>query len=351
MDASERNPAPPTPPGPPPGPVEGASTPPDGALAWAAAALGVAAVSSEAVPGAAGARRYWRLTDPSGASSILMWARREDEAILPPALRHEPYAIPFLDVAAFLASQRVPVPEVRAFDTGRRLVLVEDLGRVHLADLQGPQRERAHEAAIALLAGVHGIEAPPGPAPIPFQRSFDAEWIQFEVDLFLGLDWSAQTRRELRAAMGELVERMVALPQVVSLRDYQSQNLMLDAAGRLRVLDFQDALLAPQGLDLAALLFDSYVRLEREERARLLELYALLAPRAVSAAELAVSAIQRKAKDLSRFHRLVHVKRDLRYEQPRVRATASVRDACADLPADLASVSRTLDRALSELPG
>ena len=45
-------------------------------------------------------------------------------------------------------------------------------------------------------------------------------------------------------------------------RDYHSRNLMLHD-GRLHIIDFQDARLGPDTYDLASLLRDSYVDLDR----------------------------------------------------------------------------------------
>ena len=57
--------------------------------------------------------------------------------------------------------------------------------------------------------------------------------------------------------LDHLAAGLDALPRVLSHRDYHYQNLFLqrlDGAARIRVIDFQDALMAPAAQDFAVLL-------------------------------------------------------------------------------------------------
>lgn len=295
------------------------------------------------LPGGAGARRYWRARFADGASAVLMYALPEDPAILPPALRAQGEEIPFVTMTGFLAGHALPVPEIFAADTRERYVLLEDLGDTHLLDLATAERDARLDEAIDLLARVHAI---PRSDALPFQRSFDETWVRFELRTFAehGLDarWHATLAPELDA----LARAIGALPRVLCLRDYQSQNLMIDAAGRLRLLDYQDALHAPAELDLAALLFDSYLEQSSAERARRLARYWTARGARPDPVAYALLVVQRKCKDYGRFRFVAEVKHDARYGPFVERARAAVIEALPGLPASQRRLAEILGDAL-----
>ena len=297
----------------------------------------------EPLPGGAGARRYWRCTTASGARSVLMHALPEDARILPPALRSEADTLPFVEVGAFLAAAGFPVPAVLAVDRGERRVLLEDLGDTHLCDLEAvPLRERLFEA-MALLARVHAV---PRSAALPFQRRFDADWVRFELGTFVEHGVPAAARAAVEGELDGLVEAVAALPRVLSLRDFQSQNLMVDREGALRIIDYQDALLAPRELDLAALLHDSYLEIDDDLREGLLAHYEREARTSIDPGALALLVVQRKCKDLGRFRYLVEVAGDARFGAAMDRARASVVETLPRLPDALRSLACALEGAL-----
>ena len=312
--------------------------------AWVEREYGSALRELVPLPGGAGARRYWRASFTDGARAVLMHAVPEDPAILPPALRAETGSIPFVEVSAFLARHGLPVPRILAVDTAGRWVLLEDLGDTHLLDL--PERERGLRLreAIDLLARVHAIARED---VLPFRRAFDAEWARFELRTFAehGLEprWHAALAPELDA----LAHAVAALPRVLCLRDYQSQNLMIDSAGRLRLLDYQDALQAPAELDLAALVFDSYLEIAAGERADLLARYWQQRGQPADPTAFALLVVQRKCKDYGRFRFVTKVKGDMRYTPFIARARAAVRDALPRLPARQHRLAEILREALA----
>ncbi len=315
----------------------------EGARAWLEREHGAAVRELVPLRGGAGARRYWRAVFADGARAVLMHALPEDPAILPPALRAQPVAIPFVEVSAFLASQGLPVPRIFAVDTAERWVLLEDLGETHLLDLPPHERSVRLREAVELLARVH--QTPRGDA-LPFQRAFDVEWVRFELRTFaehgLAPSWHAALAPELDA----LARAISALPRVLCLRDYQSQNLMIDASGRLRVLDYQDALLAPAELDLAALVYDSYLELGSAERSELQSRYWRARGSTPDPAAFALLLVQRKCKDYGRFRFITQVKGDMRYTPFIARARAAVLEALPRLPAGQRRLAQILEQAL-----
>jgi hypothetical protein len=312
--------------------------------AWIEALRGTAVVKTEALRGGAGRRRYWRVWLEDGASVVLMHAVAEDPAILPPGLRTtlDGSPIPFVEMTHLLADCGLPVPELYGVEPNGPWVLLEDLGDRQLLDLTPAERTPRYREAIDVLARAHAASL--AADALPTRRVFDAEWVAFELALFLDCVPSDPLRGELRNGFAELARAVAALPRSLALRDYQSTNLMIDRAGRLRIIDYQDALLAPPELDLAALLFDSYVDLSSDERAALLARYAGQRPQPVAPEALALLVVQRKCKDFSRFEILV-ARGDERFASARGRARDAVLQSLSTLPSAQQPLAAVLRRA------
>jgi aminoglycoside/choline kinase family phosphotransferase len=317
----------------------------DRATRWVERALGRRVRELTPMPGGAGARRYWRARDVEGRTAILMHALSEDPRILPPALRATPSRpLPFVVVTELLASHGLPVPAILDVDEAARWVLLEDLGDRHLCDLGPADRAVRQAEAVEVLAVAHAIA--PSDA-LPFRRRFDEDWILFELDHFLDYGVAPPLRSELQGELVGLARCIARLPRVLCLRDFQSQNLMIDARGRLRILDYQDALCAPPELDLVALLHDSYVETPAAQRRQLLERYCAAAQRDVDPRAFALLTVQRKAKDFGRFRYLAEAKRDLRFAACQGAARAAVLDALPALPDELGPLREALAAALA----
>ncbi len=312
---------------------------------WIETCHAVPLVGWRLLPRGAGARRYARVSFADGSNAVWMHARSEDPAILPPALRTNPTRLDFVDVTRLLARHGVPVPELYAVHEAERWILLEDLGDRHLCDLPAADRLARQEETIDLLLKVHAI---PRGSELPFERAFDEDWIHFELGHFLEHGVDRPERQELSAPCRQLEEFVARLPRVLCLRDVQSQNLMIDGHGALRILDYQDALMAPPELDLAALVYDSYLELTPSERTALLERYARGRGRALDPAALAAVVVQRKCKDFARFRYLSRVKEDFRFQPFAAVARRAVLEVLGDLPPPLAGLARVLPEALAE---
>lgn len=315
------------------------------ARAWIEATTGLCVESISAIPGGAGARRYYRVGCAGEPSLILMHAIPEDPAILPPALRVTGDRIPFVEVTEYLARHGVPVPKIWGVEPDERWVLLEDLGDTHVLDLAPAERSVALRGAIDWLVRVHSLA--PSDA-LPFRRVFDAEWVRFELRTFAEHGLPERFHAALAPELDSLAAAVAALPRVLCLRDVQSQNLMLDSLGRLRILDYQDALLAPPELDLAALTHDSYIELADSERAALVTRYWSARGLTPDPAAFALLVVQRKCKDYGRYRMVVERKGDLRYRPYFARAVASVRGALAALPPAQRRLAEILREALPE---
>ena len=217
--------------------------------------------------GDASDRRYFRLTADGLSTRVLALYPQPDGG----AIRA------FVDTADLLAVMGLPAPRVIARADELGLLVLEDLGdvslQVHLAGADPLERAARYREAIELLVTLQARGASlASPDRHAYQQAFDARKLGSELDFFrthfLERHCNVHLTPDARAALDEefaaLATLLAADPQVVCHRDYHSRNLMVHA-GKLRVIDFQDARLGPDTYDLASLLCDAYVEVSGAE--------------------------------------------------------------------------------------
>ena len=249
---------------------------PHAALARAVAlAFGAAArvAAAEPLHGDASTRRYLRLrldgAPVAGAIAMLLgegrFAPGSDE--LGGGLAVD--ELPYLNVGRWLDAHGFPVPAVyadRAAEDG--LLLLEDCGDTSLwaaAAATPGEAPRLFGEAVDLLVGLQAAgDRHPDPACYAFRRRFDLRMARAELEHFVEHGIETRHGRRLPAgARAELLARLEPVaapfaddaPAALAHRDFMAWNLQVQS-GRLRLLDFQDALVAPDAYDLAALLTD-----------------------------------------------------------------------------------------------
>jgi aminoglycoside/choline kinase family phosphotransferase len=231
-----------------------------------------------AVRGDLSTRRFWRVSiaqpkdsiaprDESGApaSAILVDLGPDDFPGYVRALnlirgrRSEP---PWIDVHRALESIGAPVPALYDAAVARRAMLVEDVGEVSLLD--AVRRPGADAADLFRLAAFELIRLHvDGTGQI--DRRCIAREIAYSGRLF---EWEMKEFTEVGLAvvapgaglspiapeLNQLAARLDRFPRVFSHRDYHGYNLFIQDGPRIRIIDFQDALMAPAAQDLAVLL-------------------------------------------------------------------------------------------------
>ncbi len=231
-------------------------------------------VGAEPLHGDASSRRYVRLrlaggTAPPTAVAMLLGGSRfplgSDEI---GGERLPDDELPFVNVARYLAARGLPVPAVH-HDASRTddLVLVEDVGDTTLwaaASLAPGETPALFARAVDLLVALQAAGARhPDPGCHAFRQRFDARLARWELEHFV--EHGIETRHARRLPDAEralLLDGLAPLAAVFATaepvlvhRDFMAWNLHLHE-GRLRLIDFQDALLGPDAYDLAALLTD-----------------------------------------------------------------------------------------------
>ena len=247
------------------------------ALARAArAAFGadVEVASAASLAGDASSRRYVRLTlrgrgAPATAVAMVLGVEQRfgpgaDEFAGP----IEDKELPFVNVARYLAGRGFAVPAIHHDASARdALVLLEDVGDTSLwAAASGPSADvrGLFAAAVDVLVRLQVVGSrDPDPSCRAFRQRFDARLARWELEHFVehGIETRHAhrlpdaERESLLAGLAPLIAPFEETAPVLMHRDFMAWNLHVQD-GRLRLIDFQDALLGPDAYDLAALLTD-----------------------------------------------------------------------------------------------
>ncbi len=240
-------------------------------------------------------RRYFRMRDSSGrmkgpnGSLVLMECLPGDKDFE----RH-------IEYTRFFAEIGVPVPGLLAVDGKGKRALFEDLGDLSLYAWLKLPREKAeiadiYKKIIGILSILHTrAHGQLDKCAMLAERRFDYDHLRWETGYFL--------ERFVTGLMGispppgldeefHLLASLVAsFPKAVVHRDFQSQNIMIEAdmegaarSGggpvknpffpRPRIIDYQGARIGPHAYDLASILWDPYSRLDDGLRDEALDYY------------------------------------------------------------------------------
>jgi len=214
----------------------------------------------EPLTGDASFRTYYRLREHGGRSTIVMDASAQPETVAP-----------FVEISRRLGEAGVRTPHIYTFDAVRGYLWMEDLGSRHMADLDWPAAAEVYRQAIDTIVRMQYASAEALP---PYDRAFllteMALMQQWYLEKYLQISISPSMQSLLDEALRKIADIVLEQPQGCFVhRDFHSRNLMLDEAGVLVVIDFQDARRGAVTYDLVSLLRDVYVVLEPSEVERL----------------------------------------------------------------------------------
>lgn len=213
--------------------------------------------------GDASTRQYFRVLRPDQPSLVL-------------AVYDEPFTfrdLPFVNVSELLRSVPLPIPAIEGHADDLGILVLEDLGDVtlqaHLGVTTPPEHDALYRQAVEFIERLQrrGRELQSAEY-IPFGIAFDRDKLVWELSFFVkhfleayqGLEITASVRKALDEEWLRIADELAGEPRVLCHRDYHSRNLMV-RAGRLYIIDYQDARMGPDTYDLASLLRDSYVDL------------------------------------------------------------------------------------------
>jgi aminoglycoside/choline kinase family phosphotransferase/dTDP-glucose pyrophosphorylase len=189
----------------------------------------------------------------------------------------------FIHIGTHLHKRQLPVPKILGHDLFSGLVILEDLGDVHLQklilDSNDPEEIlKWYTAACDLIINfsIHG------------NHGFDIQWTYqttgYSRELILENECRYFVDAFLRGYLNLNIDFESLLPQFNFIagqcldnalsglmhRDMQSRNIMV-TQDRLRIIDFQSARRGPMQYDVASLLIDPYVHLDTAVKKKLLD--------------------------------------------------------------------------------
>jgi len=214
----------------------------------------------EKIPGDASFRSYHRLT-VDNQHYIVMDAPPAKESVKE-----------FIAVDNLMAGH-VHVPKMIATDEQQGFIVLEDLGNTDFADViakdltdagEMVKTERYYQQAMQEILAIQKININDANAVIP---SYDDALLRREMGLFsdwflpyIGVTMTSDLETLWQDLQSDIIQQVIAQPQVVVHRDFHSRNLMvLSHSDELGVIDFQDAVIGAYTYDLASLLRDAYI--------------------------------------------------------------------------------------------
>ena len=222
--------------------------------------------------GTAGSRRvYFRLSE--GLRTFIVLISPPDDADFGR----------FLRITQFYRLMNFPVPMVYCIDDAAHQVVLEDLGDRRLYDVVKSGSASPVESYRKVIHQLVDLQTRcyqwHQECPDIRSRLFDEHDLLWETDYFATqyLVGYRGATAEAKAALGplfhELARRVDAQPKSIMHRDFQSQNLMIQFDGTVRVIDYQGSRLGSVYYDLASLLLDPYVMLADADIEELLRYY------------------------------------------------------------------------------
>jgi aminoglycoside/choline kinase family phosphotransferase len=216
-------------------------------------------------------RKFYRVHGSRGSKIFVQYGMQREEN------RH------YVEIAAFLRSVGVRVPEMFLHEPEAGRIWMEDLGEQDLWAFRAQAweaRKHLYEAVLREAVRLHNAaaRAAEAVAGLGLQPPFDAALYLWEQDYFFNQCLAGHLRMEAqrlalwRERLREVAEELGRLPRCLIHRDFQSQNIII-RDGAPCLIDFQGMRFGLPQYDLASLLLDPYVELTESERDELLAYY------------------------------------------------------------------------------
>ena len=229
-------------------------------------AKGIDSAIDQVTPDAS-TRRYFRFHD--GDRSCIA-------CVYPDDIKHAAHN--YIDVSTLFLNNGLPVAEVYDFDEVNAIVVVEDLGdtivRTELETCDASRRNGIVKNAIGLIARIQAATSSAEESnSIAGRLRFDTEKLLWELNYFKihyfttykKQPLETETDEAISLEFQELSNELDGFASVLCHRDFHAANLMIDATGKLRIIDHQDARIGSPAYDLVSLLLDRVTELPSEE--------------------------------------------------------------------------------------
>jgi aminoglycoside/choline kinase family phosphotransferase len=175
----------------------------------------------------------------------------------------------YLDVTRLFLNSGLPVADIYAFDEALGIIVQEDLGDTILRDVlvksDDRRRNELINESIKLIAQIQSAtQTAFNTGSIASTLKFDTEKLLWELNFFREHYFETLKKRSLSTAENAILDRDFLIlsnelekrASVLCHRDFHAANLMIDANGRLRIIDHQDARIGSVAYDIVSLLLD-----------------------------------------------------------------------------------------------
>jgi len=241
-------------------------------------------------------RTFFRIPYKDKSSILMVVPRGIDESIES-----------FYTKAEIFKRANVNVPDIYFKNEALGLLIVKDFGDDVLQFYLNKQN--SNKLIKLAIEQIHKIEV------IELDKSIflDFEKItennlnlfkRFFLEEFLNVPELQTLNEEIDEFYSLIISELKEHPQVISHYDFESRNLMSLSEEKIGVIDFQDALIGPLGIDLASLFKDLYIEWTDEEISNWLDFY-------VENSQIAKSAYL-KSKDVKRMIDFASLQRQTR---------------------------------------
>jgi aminoglycoside/choline kinase family phosphotransferase len=206
----------------------------------------------------ASTREYFRIPWDKGTAVAAVYPEPFDPAVHP-----------YLDVTRLFLECGLPVPQVYDVSGETGIIVQEDLGSQQLChvfeEVSEEEKEELLDQAIEIIARIQSATAKAFELDsIACRLAFDEAKLAWELNFFFDHYFTSYRHEsltrgqtaELKVELNDVAAELSACPRVLCHRDYHTANLMLDKAGKIRIVDHQDARMGPASYDLVSLLLD-----------------------------------------------------------------------------------------------
>lgn len=206
--------------------------------------------------GDASFRKYYRVQFAE-ASQIVMDSSKDIHAFTT-----------FQQISQELFAANLPAPQIFATDTQQAFALIEDFGDELLLDnINSQNADHLYKNTLDIILKIQSSTL--NEISIP---KFDQQHILKELGLleewfinkYLGIKLQKSEREVFNLAFNFICINLLDQPQKFTHMDYHSRNIIVQANGKLGIIDYQDARLAPYTYDLASILKDCYIQWPQE---------------------------------------------------------------------------------------
>jgi len=185
----------------------------------------------------------------------------------------------FVGIGMRFKKSKMRTPMVRSFELHKGFMLLEDVGSTHLYDKcvdagAGAYYEKAIKTLVQMQTSPTIGMKPHDAMPMLEEMNSMLEWYY---KAHLGKTLECVEGQQLLKMFSLIAKEVLAQPQETFVHgDYHSKNLMLDSEDEMVILDFQDARVGSLTYDLASLLYDAHVALDKRERKRFIKIFKTL---------------------------------------------------------------------------